>query len=129
PFAGHQFILSSGFLSRVLRLGIKFSAAPGLIPCGPLLTDANRMRQMTAGALVLTSFQLLSCVEVIVPARFRKMEGLSGDDAEEVRPIICDKLSQRDVAGNGPRGPRWPGNSGDRTGEAWNTARPSGDGA
>jgi hypothetical protein len=50
-----------------------------------------------------------SCVEVIVPARFRKAEGLSGDDAEEVPPVIRDKLSQRDVAGNGPRGPRWPG--------------------
>jgi hypothetical protein len=48
-------------------------------------------------------------VEVIVPARFRKAEGFNGDDAEEVRPVIRDKLSQRDVAGNGPRGPRWPG--------------------
>jgi hypothetical protein len=71
-----------------------------------LLTGANACGE---GPLALTSFQLLSCVEVIVPARFRKAEGFNGDDAEEVRPVIRDKLSQRDVAGNGPRGPRWPG--------------------
>jgi hypothetical protein len=67
------------------------------------------MRRRAAGALIFTSFRLLSCVEVIVPARFCKAEGFTGDDTEKARPVIRDKLSQREVAGNVPCGPLWAG--------------------
>jgi hypothetical protein len=77
----------------------------------------------------IVSLQLLSQVVIIVPDLFRAPEGLTSDDVQAWRVVIHNKVLRRHVAGRGREGSRWRGNRSCEMGDAWSTARPSGDGA
>jgi hypothetical protein len=82
------------------------------------------------GSLAIVSLQLLSCVHVIVPDRFRAREGLTSDDVQAGRPVTHNKVLRAMYCkpGSVRLTLAWKHDRLD-VGDTWNTARPSGDGA
>ena len=66
---------------------------------------------------------------IIVPDLFQVQEVLTSDDVQARRLVIHNKVLRRRVAGRGREGSRWRGSTNGEMGDAWSTARPSGDGA
>ena len=108
----------------VLRL--PFLVRPGAAG----LTGGNaRQPHPGAGMSAIGSLQLLSRIESIVPDGFQGQEGLTSDDVQAGRLVIHNKVLRRRVACRNRQGPRWRESRNGNVGDAWSTARPSGDGA
>jgi hypothetical protein len=64
-----------------------------------------------AGSSAVVSLQLLSCVHVIVPDRFRAREGLTSDDVQAGRPVTRNEVLRAMYCEPGWQGSRWPGST------------------